>query len=88
MCIRDSINIFHRTLAPGDFVQDLVHSLCSHTARGTFTTGLIYRELQEEFGNIYHTGIFIHNDHTAGSHHGADGDQDVYKRQPQYGFSI
>ena len=47
----------------GDAVLDVVHH--------------INRKFKEEFGDIDHTGIFIHNDQTAGAHHGADADQVV-----------
>ena len=34
-------------------------------------------KFKEEFGNVYHTVILIHNDQTAGAHHGTYGNQVV-----------
>ena len=32
---------------------------------------------QEELGDIHHAVVLVHDDHAAGAHHGADGDQVV-----------
>lgn len=37
--------------------------------------GFVYRKLKEKLRNVHHTGVFIHNDQSAGSHHGTNGDQ-------------
>ena len=71
------VYILQRPVSFGDLIQDLVHPLGTHPARRTFAAGFIYREFQEKFGDIHHTRLFIHNDQTAGAHHGADGDQVV-----------
>ena len=36
-----------------------------------FAAAFILGEFHEEPGNIHHAGIFIHDDQTTGSHHGA-----------------
>ena len=41
---------------------------------------ILLQEFQEEFCDIYHTVGFIHNDQTAGTHHGADGDEGCRNR--------
>src|SRR5699024_6534017 len=43
----------------------------------TFAAGLFHGEFQEELGDVHHTVILIHNDQTAGTHHGTDGKQVV-----------
>ena len=72
-----AVQILHGSLALCDLLQDLQHPPCAHPAGCTLAAGFIYRKLQEELGDIYHTGILIHDDKSAGSHHGADGDQIV-----------
>ena len=73
----DLVQIFHRRLAFCDLIQQLQQAGGANPAGGTLTAGLIHGKLQEELRDIYHTGIFVHNDQTAGAHHGADGDQVV-----------
>ena len=71
------VQIFQRRLAPGDLVEHLVKTLGAHPAGGTFAAGLVHGEFEEEFGNVHHTGVLVHDDQSAGAHHGADGDQVV-----------
>ena len=71
------IQIFHGSGALGDLGEDLQHTFGADAAWSTFTAGFFYSEFQEEFCDIYHTVGFIHNDQTAGTHHGADGDEVV-----------
>jgi hypothetical protein len=66
------IQVFQRSLALGDLIQDLIHTSCSDTAGRTFSAGFIHSELQEKLGDIHHTVVFIHDDQSAGAHHGAD----------------
>ena len=72
-----TVQILQFALTFSDAVQDLVHALCADTARCTLTTGFIDCELQEEFRNVDHAVVFVHDDQTAGTHHGTDGDQVV-----------
>ena len=38
------------------------------------TAGLVNSKLKEELSHINHTVVFVHNDKTTTTHHGADGD--------------
>ena len=69
------LEILHGCFAAGDLFHDLQKTSGSDTAWCTLSAGLIDRELQEEFCNVDHTVVFVHNDQTAGTHHGADCDQ-------------
>ena len=54
-------------LAFCDSFQNLQHSLSTDTAVVTFTAGFFLCKVKEETSHIYHTGVLIHNDHTAGT---------------------
>ena len=41
------------------------------TARCALTAGFVHGEFEEELGKVHHTGVFVHDDQTAGAHHGA-----------------
>ena len=40
--------------------------------RSALSAGFVYPEVQEEPGHVNHAVVLVHNDETAGSHHGAD----------------
>ena len=44
---------------------------------GALAAGFVNREFQEELGDVHHTGGLVHDDQTAGAHHGADSDEVV-----------
>ena len=71
------IQILHGSLALGNLGQDLKNTFGTDTAGSTFAAGFFYGKLQEELGDINHTVCFIHNNQSAGAHHGADGNQVV-----------
>ena len=71
------IKVLHLGSALGNLLQDFQHTLCPDTACGTLAAGFLNRELQEELGNIHHTVILVHDNQTAGTHHGTDGEQVV-----------
>ena len=52
----------------GNLVKDVVVGASADTAWGTLTTGFINSELEVEFSNVDDAVIFVHYDHTAGSH--------------------
>ena len=66
------IQIFHRSLTFCDLFKDLEHTSRTDPARRTFAARLIHCKLQEELRDIHHTGVLVHDDQSAGSHHGAD----------------
>ena len=80
------------TGAMGDLFKGLPETLGADTARGTFTAGLIHGEVEEELGDVDHAGIFVHDDHAAGAHHGVfgkkvvvvDGAIDVFEGQAHH----
>ena len=53
-----------------DPLQDLQHPLGTLPAWNTFSTTLMLGKTHEETGNLYHTGIGIHNYQSAGSDDG------------------
>ena len=65
------VEVFHRALALGDFVENLVQPLVTHPARRAFPAGFLHREVEVELGHGYHTVVLVHDNHTAGTHHGA-----------------
>ena len=71
------IQVSHIGLSLGDLCEDFKHTFGADTAGSTLAAGFLHSKFQEEFGNVYHTVILIHNDQTAGAHHGTDGNQVV-----------
>ena len=71
------VQIFHLCLSFCNLFQDFQHTPCSDPAGCAFPAGFVYCELQEKLCDIHHTGVLVHNDQTAGAHHGTDGDQIV-----------
>ena len=69
------VQIFHLRLPFCNLFQNLQHTPCSDPAGRTFSAGFVYCKLQEKLGNIHHTGVLIHNDQAAGTHHRTYGDQ-------------
>ena len=64
------LKIFHGSLTLRDFIQGFVQAFVADTTRCTFTAGFFHCEFKIEFGNRYHTVVFVHHDHTTGTHHG------------------
>ena len=73
----ETVDVFKFALAGDDLIEDLKKSSGTDTAGSAFTAGFVNGEVEEEAGDIYHTGVFIHYDETAGAHHGADGDKRI-----------
>ena len=71
------VEVFHRCGAVGDFAQHLVQALGADAACRTFTAALIDCEFEEEFRDVDHAVVFVHDDQAARTHHRADGDQVV-----------
>ena len=57
------------------FVRISRRRLGTDTAGRALTAGLVDGELEEELREIDHAGVLVHDDKSAGAHHGADGDQ-------------
>ena len=55
------IQIGKLTLTCNDSLQDLKHTLGTFTAWHTFAAALALGKAHEETGNLYHTGILIHD---------------------------
>ena len=66
-------------LAPalGDGLQHFHEAQSPFPARGAFAAGLIPGEVQEILGDVHHAILFVHDDHAAGTHDGAQGRQGV-----------
>ena len=67
----DLVKVLHAPLALGDAREQLEHTFAAHSAGDTLATRLCCGKSQEELGQLYHTGILVHDDHTTGAHHGA-----------------
>ena len=67
-----SVKVFKRAVALGDFIEQFKQSLCTYAAGCELTAALINRKLKEEFSHINHTGVFVHNNKSARTHHTAD----------------
>ena len=66
------VEVFHLTFAFSNTGKDFQHTLTTHSARYALAAGLCRGERQEEFGELNHAGVFIHDDHATGPHHSAD----------------
>ena len=66
------VEIFKRAVAGRDLVEHLEKASRTDAARRALAAALVDRKVEEEARNVNHTGRFIHDDHTAGTHHGAD----------------
>ena len=66
-------------LAPalGDGLQHFLEAQGPFPAGGAFAAGLVPGEVQEVLGDVHHAILFIHDDHAAGTHDGAQGRQGV-----------
>ena len=61
------INITHLTLAGDDSLQNLQHTLRPLAARYAFATRLTLCKAHEEAGYLYHAGMLIHDNKSAGA---------------------
>ena len=67
------VEILCCTMTFSDSLEDLQHPLGADAAWRALPARLILGEIQVELRDIHHAVIFIHNDHAAGAHHGANG---------------
>ncbi len=67
------LDVVRLPLTFADPVEDVVACASADTAGCTFTARFIHCEFKVELGDVNHAVIFIHDNHTAGSHHRADG---------------
>ena len=65
------VQILQGTLALGDLGEDLQHTAGADTAGGALTAGFVADKFHIELSHIHYAVVFIHNDGTAGAHHGA-----------------
>ncbi len=66
------VDVLVLAVALADAVENLEHPLGADSARRTFPARLLLHELQEESGDVHHTGGIIHDDKTARAHNGAE----------------
>ena len=69
------VEVFHRRLALGHLVQHFVKTLVADTARSTLAAGLVHGKLKEEFRDVDHAVVLVHDDKSAAAHHRADCDK-------------
>ena len=65
-------DVFHCAIAVCDLFESLEKSHRTNAAGYALTAGFVNGEFKEEFRDINHTVVFVHDDETAGAHHGAD----------------
>ena len=65
-------NVFLGSPSLGDFFQQQQHLFAADPAGGAFAAGFVDREIKVEFGDVDHVGGFVHHDHAARPHDGAD----------------
>jgi hypothetical protein len=66
---------FHVTFlafACADVLEDFPHAANAFPAGDTLAAGLFLQKGQKILSDIDHTRAVVHDDHTAGTHHGAD----------------
>ena len=71
------LQIIFRTAAFGYFIENLEKSLVPDAAWGAFPAGFFDCKIQIESRYRNHTVILVHHDHSAGTHHGAFGQETV-----------
>ena len=71
------VQVLHGSLAFGDAGEDLKHALGSDAARCALSAGLVADELHVELGHVDHTVVLVHDDGSAGTHHGSLGNEVV-----------
>ena len=62
--------MLHRSAPLGDIRKQFKHTLCSLTARHTFTTRFILGKIHKETCHFNHATLIIHNNKAAGTNHG------------------
>ena len=72
------LQVLHGAFALGDAGEDFQEALVADAAGGAFPAGFLHDELQVEFGDRHHAVVLVHDNHAAGTHHGA-GCQQVVK---------
>ncbi len=60
--LKEEIDVPFLSFAVADALQDLQHPLGADAARGAFPARLILDKIEEEFGQVHHTGVFIDDD--------------------------
>ena len=65
-------DVFHRAIAVCDLFESFEKSHRTNAAGYALTAGFVNGEFKEELRNVNHAVVFVHNDQTAGAHHGAD----------------
>ena len=65
-------DIFERAVTVGDLFEGFEKAHGTDTAGYALTAGFVNGEFKEEFRNVNHAVVFVHNNQTAGAHHGAD----------------
>ena len=65
-------DVFESAVAVSDLFEGFEKTHGTDTAGYTLTTGFVNGEFKEELRDVNHTVVFVHNDQTAGAHHGAD----------------
>ena len=58
-----------------DLAQHFIQALGTDTAGGALAAAFVHGEFEEELGDIDHAVILVHDDESARTHHGADGDE-------------
>jgi len=66
------VDVFECTVAVCDLFECFEKTNGTYTAGNAFTAGFVNGKFKEEFRNVDHTVVFVHDDQTAGTHHGAD----------------
>jgi len=64
------VEVFHFAVTVSDLVEDFKKSYSTDTAGRALTAGFVNGEFEEELSDVNHTCIFVHDDETAGTHHG------------------
>ena len=56
------VDVFERTVSVGDLFEGFEKTNGTDTAGNTFTAGFVNGEFKEEFRNVNHAVVFVHND--------------------------
>ena len=75
--VAEGVEVVHGAGAVGDFLEEFAEAFVTDAAGAALTAAFFAGELEIELGDGRHARGFVHDDHTAGAHHGACSDEAV-----------
>ena len=70
--VLDFLDVVEFALAVGDFFEEGEEGAGADAAGGALAAGFVDAEFLVEAGDVDHAVVFVHDDHAAGAHDGAE----------------